>query len=75
MRQVPYREAVEALMWVTTMTRPDLQYAQHQLAKFSKSPGPAHWKAARKALQYMWRTRDMGTTYGGKPGGDTKLET
>ena len=59
-------------MWASTMTRADLSYAAHQLAKFNDNPGPAHWKAAKKALQYLWRTKDMGITYEGGTGG-TKL--
>lgn len=35
------------------MTRLDFSFAVHQLAKFSENPAPAHWKAARKALQYL----------------------
>ena len=65
MRSRPYREAVGALMWIATMTRPDLSYAAHNLAKFGDNPGPAHWKAATKALQYLKRTADLGVTYGG----------
>ena len=59
MRQVPYREVVGALMWAEAMTRPDMSFAAHQLAKFTENLAPAHWKAAKKALQYLWRTKDM----------------
>ena len=31
MRVTPYRDAVGALMWAATMTRPDVAYAAHQL--------------------------------------------
>ena len=34
MRGIPYREALGALMWVANMTRPDLAYTAHTLAKF-----------------------------------------
>ncbi|CAM9160577.1 unnamed protein product, partial [Ascophyllum nodosum] len=73
MRGTPYREAVGALMWAATMTRPDVTYAAHQLGKFNDKPGPAHWRAAERALQYLWRTKDVGVTYGGTPGSFTKL--
>ena len=70
----PYREAVGALMWAATMTRPDVAYAAHQLRKFNGSPGPVHWRAAKRTLlQYLWRTEDVGITYGGTPGSCTKL--
>lgn len=60
MRQVPYREVVGAFTWAATMTRPDLSYPAHQLAKFSENPGTTHSKATKKALQYLWHTKDMG---------------
>ena len=62
MRQVPYREVVGAFMWAVAMTRPDISYATHQLAKFSENPGPVHWKVTKKALQYLWHTKDLGLT-------------
>ncbi|CAM9911565.1 unnamed protein product, partial [Ascophyllum nodosum] len=68
MRVTPYREAVGALMWAATMTRPDVAYAAHQLGKFDDSPGPVHWRATKRALKYLWRTKDIGITYRGTPG-------
>ena len=65
MRRIPYREATGALMWAATMTRPDLLFAAHNLARFCDDPGPVHWKVAMKALRYFWRTKDLGITYGG----------
>ena len=51
-------------MWAATMTRPDLSLAAQNLAKFCDDSGPAHWKAAMKALRYFWRTKDLNITYG-----------
>ena len=73
MRVTPYREAVGALMWAATMTRPDVAYAAHRLGNFSDNPGPVHWGAAKRALQYLWRTNDVGITYAGAPGSYIKL--
>ena len=42
MRGISYREAVGALMWVANMTRPELAYTTHTLAKFGDNPGPEH---------------------------------
>ena len=50
MRGIPYCEAVGALMWVASMTRPDPAYTAHTLAKFGDNLGPAHWKAVMKML-------------------------
>ena len=40
LRATSYREAVGALMWAVTMTRPDVAYAAHQLGKFNDHQGP-----------------------------------
>ena len=73
MRVTPYRVAVGALMWASTMTRPDVAYAAHYLGKINDNPGPVHWRAAKRALHYLWRTKDVGITYGGTQGSCTKL--
>ena len=73
MRVNPYRVVVGALMWDATMTRADVVYAAHQLGKFNVNPGPVHWGAAKRALQYLWRTKDFRITYGGTSGLCTKL--
>ncbi|CAM9985453.1 unnamed protein product, partial [Ascophyllum nodosum] len=49
----PYREAVGALMWVATMTRPDIASAVRAVARFCENPGLAHKKAALKVMQYL----------------------
>ena len=41
-RKFPYREAVGALMWTATMTRPDIACAVRTVARFCENPGPAH---------------------------------
>ena len=48
MRHIPYREVAGVLMWEVTMTRPDLSFVVHNLAKFFDDPGPVHWEAAMK---------------------------
>ena len=64
MRKLPYREAVGALMWTATMTRPDIACAVRAVAKFCENPGPAHKKAVMKIFQYLLHTKEWGTTYG-----------
>ena len=57
MRKFPYREAVEALMWTATMTRPNIACAVRAVARFCETPGPAHKKAVMKILQYLLHTK------------------
>ena len=66
MRKFPYREAVGALMWTATMTRPDIACAARAVARFCDNPGPAHKKAVMKILQYLLHTKEWGITYGGQ---------
>ena len=73
MRGIPYREALGPLMWVANMTRPDLAYTAHTLAKFGDNPGPERWKTVMKALQYLKRTASLGVRYGGATEDNMKL--
>ena len=66
MRKFPYREAVGALMWTATMTRPDIACAVRAVARFCEKPEPAHKKAVIKMLQYLLHTKEWGITYGGQ---------
>ena len=66
MRKFPYREAVGALMWTATMTRPDIACAVRTVARFCEKPGPAHKKTVMKILQYLLHTKEWGITYGGE---------
>ena len=67
MRKFPYQEAVGALMWTATMTRPDITCAVRAVARFCENPGPAHnKKAVIKIFQYLLHTKEWGITYGGQ---------
>ena len=66
MRKFPYREAVGALMWTATMTRPDIACAARAVARSCKNPGPAHKQAVMKIFQYLLHTNEWGITYGGQ---------
>ncbi|CAM9723564.1 unnamed protein product [Ascophyllum nodosum] len=64
MRKFPYRDALGALMWTATMTRPDIACAVRAAARFCENPGPAHKKAGMKILQYPLHTNGWGITDG-----------
>ena len=59
----PYREAVGRLMWLSTMTRPDISNAVRAVARHSHNPTDRHWKAVLKIMAYLHGTRGMGTTF------------
>ncbi|CAM9329135.1 unnamed protein product, partial [Sphacelaria rigidula] len=73
MRGIPYREAVGVLIWIAATTRPDLSFAAHNVAKFSENPGPAHWEAVMKVMQYLKNTKDCRIVYGETSRSDTKF--
>ena len=58
LRKFPYREAVGALMWTVTMTRPDIACAVRAVPRFCESLGPAHKKVMMKVLQYLLHTKE-----------------
>lgn len=65
----PYREAVGALLWLSNMSRPDLSDSVRAVARYSRDPGPKHWKAVMKILSYVATTHDLGLTFRKGTGG------
>ena len=63
MSQLPYINAVGALMYLATSTRPDIAYTVSQLARFNSSPGKAHWQAVKHLFRYLKGTSDLRLTY------------
>jgi hypothetical protein len=51
---------IGTLLWISRMTRPDIQFAIHQLCSSATNPAPRHLLAARRILQYLKATRDYG---------------
>jgi len=63
MRSIPYLNAVGALMYLATNTRPDISYAVGVLARFNSNPGMAHWKAIKHLFCYLQGTKDKKLVY------------
>ena len=55
----PYREAVGSLMWLSTMTRPDISNAVRAVACHSHNPTDRQWKTVLKIMAYLHGTRGM----------------
>ena len=67
MLSIPYLPAVGSLMYVATATRPDISCTVGVLARFSKNPGPQHWKAVKHLFRYLKGTMDLKLTYAPDP--------
>jgi len=63
MRNKPYRELIGSLIYLAQGTRPDIMMAVSTLSKFFNNPGIEHWKAAKRLLKYLKRTKDLKLTF------------
>ena len=63
--KVSYTEAVEALMWAQTRTKPCLSFAVQTAAKLRDNPLLVHSRAEMKTLPYICRPKVVDITYGG----------
>lgn len=63
MKNTPYASAVGSLMYAQVCTRPDIAFAVSVLSRFQSNPGPEHWKAAKKVMRYLKKTKDFMLVY------------
>ena len=59
----PHREAVGSLMWLSTMTGPEISNAVRAVACHSHNPTDWHWKTVLKIMAYLHGTRGTGLTF------------
>uniref|UniRef100_A0AAV1VG84 Reverse transcriptase Ty1/copia-type domain-containing protein n=1 Tax=Peronospora matthiolae TaxID=2874970 RepID=A0AAV1VG84_9STRA len=59
----PFREAVGALMHLTTATRPDIAYAARYVSRFMENPQQEHWTAVKRIFRYLQGTKSHGICY------------
>ena len=48
-----YPAAVGMLLYIASNTRPDIQFAVHQVARFTHSPKRAHGSAVKRIIRYL----------------------
>ena len=63
MESIPYASAVGSLMYAQVCTRPDIAYAVGMLGRYLSNPGMDHWKAAKRVMRYLQRTKDFMLIY------------
>ncbi|KAF1322207.1 Integrase catalytic core protein, partial [Globisporangium splendens] len=69
---VPYREAVGALMHLMCATRPDIAFAVGMVARFMESPQDVHWTAVKRIFRYLQGTNTHGIRFDPSGGLDFK---
>lgn len=62
--EVPYREAIGCLNFISLITRPDITFAVNALARYSSKPRAVHWKAVKRVMCYLKATIEYEITYG-----------
>ena len=55
----PVRAAVGKLIWLGGMTRPDVASAVRAVACHAHDPVERHWRAVRKIIAYLNKTKDL----------------
>ena len=50
-------------MYTRVCMRPDIAYIVGMLGRYLSNPGMEHWKAAKRVLRYLKKTRDFMLTY------------
>jgi len=63
MKKIPYASVVGSLMYAQVCTRPDIAYIVGVLGRYLSNPGMDHWKAAKRVMRYLKRTRGYMLTY------------
>ena len=58
-----YPAVVGMLLYLASNTRPDIQFAVHQVARFSHCPKRSHAQAVKRIIRYLIGTREQGTIF------------
>ena len=63
MKDIPYREAVGSLNYLSTCTRPDIAFAVSEVSRYNQNPGKQHWLAVKRIIKYLIGTKDLKLTF------------
>lgn len=63
MQKIPYASSIGILMYAQVCTLPDIAYIAGVLGRYLSNLGMDHWKAAKRVMTYLKRTRDFMLTY------------
>ena len=61
--EVPYLNAIGALMYLAQCTRPDIAFTVNLLARFCFEPTRRHWNGIKHIFRYLLGTIDLGLYY------------
>jgi hypothetical protein len=58
-----YATAVGMLLYISSNSRPDIQFAVHQCARFTHCPKASHEEGIKRICRYLQGTRNKGLTF------------
>lgn len=62
-RELPFRELIGGLLYLSQRTRPDIAFAVGKLAQYCSNFNEQHWNAAKRILRYLKGTKDNAINY------------
>ena len=62
-REWIYPSIIGMLLYLSSNSRPDIQFAVHQCARFSHNPKESHSNAVKRIIRYLIGTKDKGLTF------------
>jgi hypothetical protein len=63
MHQILYSSLIGSLMYAQVCMCQDITYIIGMLGRYLSNPGINHWKAAKRILRYLQRTKNHMLTY------------
>ena len=63
LNQHEYQSLVGSLLYLSTVSRPDITHAVGIMARFCSKPTNVHWSALKRILRYLKGTRGCGILY------------
>ena len=67
-----YSSIVGMLLYLSSNSRPDIQFAVHQCARFNHNPKKSHGEAIKRIVRYLQGTKDKGLKF--KPTQEMELD-
>jgi len=63
LHDIPYREAVGSLLFVSLVSRPDITYAVGLVSRYLEKHNNTHWQAVKRIFRYLKGTKNLGIMY------------
>lgn len=60
-----YREMIGSLLYLSTISRPDISFAVNYLSRFNCKPMRSHLKMVKRIFQYLKGTMNIGVSFNG----------